>query len=358
MSTYINTIFFFREEYSLLYAILFFLVFFISFNKNRHINNTITIFVATVYGLVIGLRDVYIGADTINYYNIFINNKVILGDEFFSIFTKFTHLFLTSPTEYVVLLSLMFYILLGVFCIKKSDFIGNSLLLFFGFISVVYMYEVTTNVIRQGISVVIALLSLLYFNKSKLKFLLLVILSILFHFSSILFATATLITNRIKIKTAIFIYVISIVLYILNISLISITNIIFNYIPIFQGIDPRIDFLASGEALNYYKITRSGMTGYIIINTFFMVCYYLIRKKELRLFENDFLIKLYIILSSLLVLSSDFPFPDRIGVFSWFLIPLIFEPMLRKNIKIKIIYVIFMAAFFFSWAFIRSYYQI
>lgn len=358
MSIYISTIAFFREEYTILFFILFLLAFFSCFNKNKHINNSATIFISIVYGLVVGLRDINVGADTVSYHNIFIENKIIPGDVFFSIFTKFTHYFLTSPSAFITLLSLIFYMLLGLFCIKKSNSLGNSLILFFGFISVVYMYEVATNVIRQGISIVIVLFSLLYLKNNKVKYFLVLLLSMLIHLSSALFAITTLIAIKIKIKIVILLYIITLILYTFNISLVSISNIIFNYIPMIKNIDPRIAFWASGDALGYYRIIKSGISGYIIINTFFMISYYFMQRKYPLLFENNFIIKLFILLSSFLVLSTDFPFPDRIGVLSWFLIPLIFEPMLRKSIKTKFAYVLFMAIFFFLWALIRSYYQI
>ncbi|EOD6329154.1 EpsG family protein [Providencia stuartii] len=356
MNPYNYTIDFFRAEYSYLYISLFLLSFFLIFNTKKIINNIFTIIISILYGIVIGTRDISIGVDTLSYYNIFISNREIPGDKFFSFFTKLSHIVISNPSDFILLLSLIFYSLLALFCIKKTASYGNSTLLFLGFISVAYMFEVSTNVIRQGISIAIFLLSLCYLGKTKIKFYLLSLLSILFHFSSIIMLLFFFITKIMKLKIIVFIYLVSILLYFFNVSLVTIASITFQYIPYIKNIDPRIGFWASGEAINYYGYIKSGILGYIIINTFLMFCYFILYKAYSHLFDNDFYIKYFMLLSSLLVLAKDFPFPDRIGVFSWFLIPLLFEPLLRGRLYVRFIYLILMVSFFFSWSIIRAYY--
>lgn len=211
-----------------------------------------------------------------------------------------------------------------------------------------------TNTIRQGISIAILLLSLCYTTKNKFKHYTLALLAIAFHSSSVIMFL--FIAKKIKLKTITLIYIVSIILYLLNVSLVTIAKVIFQYVPFIKNIDPRIGFWANGDALNYYGYVESGISGYIIINALLIICYTLISKIYSYLFINDFFIKSFILLSSLLSLTKDFPFPDRIGVFSWFLIPILFEPLLKGKVPVKYLYIAIMTVFFLSWSVIRSYY--
>ena len=152
--------------------------------------------------LLIGFRNQYIGADTINYLNHFTQISQTPWGEIFEgtrmeygyiVFVKLISLFTKSPLVYQVICAMIYWVAISVFANQLED----SSFLFFYFFATLGIYTFMYTGVRQCIAMCICLLSYVFIRKRKIiPFILLVILAYFFHKSSILFVATYFIYNR------------------------------------------------------------------------------------------------------------------------------------------------------------------
>lgn len=328
--------------------------------KQRSIGN-ILVFIPLISIITsVGLREYNVGTDTYNYYRfLWLTNKdfVFANDFMFSLISLVLNSLGLTYTYFLFFISFLFFYILYLSLKKISSFYSSNILFsFFVCLSFFFYQSLSINVIRQGVSLVFILLAYSYFiNKdSKLKILVSIFLSLSFHATSIVplliftFCYTTL--NYIKIHYYYFIYILCIVISYMNYGLANISPFL---VDLIGSDEKRVGYL-SGNDFGYdvgFKLQ------FVLFNTIFLIVALLIRKRILDPkwgFHYSFLIKYYILASSVFFMAFQLPFSDRWGLFSWFFIPLFFIPVFSsKNIKsgIKIHWILFLISTFIGLGF-------
>ncbi|EKB05943.1 hypothetical protein HMPREF9711_00912 [Myroides odoratimimus CCUG 3837] len=312
--------------------------------------------------ILFGLRAPNIGTDTINYLNDFktvskfdnfnqaIKFSTIARDPFFVGLTFFSSK-LWSAKVYLFSLSLLYFFLVHKlitrYC-KDGKVVVLLVFLCFGF-----FYSMGINIIRSGISVLLAILGCVNFieldsirnNKKRvLNIIFLFLLSILFHSSAILIVLSSFIVKYLKIKIQWF-YLglgIAIVLSYLNFGVNSLPLVG----PIIESND-RLTKFASGEMSQ----EASGFNLYVVFFQLFVLFYgiYFLKQKD---YVYEYLLKIYILTTSFYFLCLNLSFSDRFGLLSWIFIPLLLIYPFIKNKKIILNknFILFVASVFVYFA--------
>lgn len=288
-----------------------------------------------------GTRGLTIGSDTGNYYNFFylkIINLPNLIDKWGAIETdllfKFIFVITNTVKSYYFFLFIVTLIINWAFYyfIRKytsNGRVASSLFLFLMFMSSFSMISIQINIIRSGLSIVIFLIALYFFLiKQNRRSILFFLISFFFHSTilipifSIIFIL--LIDKILSIKYYYYLFAIAILLSFLEIQFSS------------------LDFLQQSNFENMQKLTTKAeheyyITGFrldfVLYNSFFLFLFYKFSKMSNPV--NIFLIKIYIINSIFFFLSFNVPHSDRIGIFSWIIIPLLLFNMINANYKRK-----------------------
>lgn len=244
------------------------------------------------------------------------NRKSIIFSFFAYYFAKYFSFFF-----FKLFFCLINHFLLFKIVTKLNRFLGFQykivLLILF---TLIFPYtSIQGGLIMNSISILILLLSTIYFFERKLMYCFLsIITSIMLHQSAFIYAIAliTVITLRdlklIYFKTA----------FMLNIILVYLGFYIFRYFD-FELITEFNDIalLASD-----YKIGFK--TSFILFNSFFFFLFWFLGSNKSKLF--DFFYKLFIVLSIIFFQSFNIAFSDRVGLYSWVLIPIIIFTLLEK----------------------------
>lgn len=146
----------------------------------------------------------------------------------------------------IFIVNLMTTSLFFIFIKRTGKFIGYENIMVLLYFSTVFLYT-NFSVLRQGLAIGIWLLAINYLNKNYLKYILLVFLGCLFHYSIGLFLFLPIIIYlRPKVSLFLFFMVLSIFIYILNIKWL-------------QTISPLLlPEFASGKLNHYLEIERFG----------------------------------------------------------------------------------------------------
>lgn len=305
-------------------------------NKNKQYFNIVLIsFFSILFIILFGTRESNIGTDTLSYlknYKKIVENSLDLessSDTVFYLLSKFNHFFLYEQETILLLMSFVYVTYISLFCIHYSK--KDSYFLFFIFSSLFFFYNLGINILRQGLAVSFFLFSLTYLKKRSLRNLYFV-LAILSHVSSITLILIFSISNYLKLKLALIILAISIVLSYLKFDF----NFILNYIPIFKRFMKYTN--EDGYLASMYDVGFKPK--FVLFNLFFLIVGLLIDKyiiKNEDKFYNKILIT-FCLISSVFFLCFNIPFSDRIGIYSWCLIPLIIIPVFSYKYKNMLFY--------------------
>lgn len=282
--------------------------------------------------IFIGYRGLNVGTDTENYKIIFNEFKEFKFDEL-SYFLEFGKdpLFriimwvcyqLTTFEVAFTIISLITLSMTFLFCIKVSKLtnIGSPIQLFL-FTAVTFtFFNQQINILRTGMAVSFLLLFSLYLCQGKRKqTILFAILALASHFSALVPVLLFLLVRYLKIrrKTALIIYISSILISFIGIGLFDVVDISF------MGLTKADNYIAN--TINYeYRI--GFRPDFVIFNTLFLILFI---RNLLKLKVWDYYLNYYILMSSVFFLWFKIPFSDRIGLYSWNFIPVLFFACLK-----------------------------
>ena len=302
-------------------------------------DSAITIIFFIVIALYLGVRDYDIGTDTVNYIRDFryIEQQPSLtgaldtirrgSDPLFTVLTFYiSRLF--SEQEYLLLLTMLFLVPIAIFIFKLTK--GRRSLLLLAFLSLYSFKYMAINTIRSGIAMSFALLAMYVFfhRKHWLKILSSSILPVVLHVSSLIFIVPMIAVRYVKNVNVFY-------LLILLTSILSFIGFGLDNIPIVAQA-----LMESERASSYIEGNERYQTGFSITYWLYNFIVFLYAVYFSRKIDDDFysyLMRLFIFLTSIYYLCFNIAYNDRIGVYSWMLIPiLITYPFIKKNIFGKI----------------------
>ncbi|QBA20582.1 hypothetical protein EU348_05045 [Chryseobacterium indologenes] len=335
----------FNNIYYILYGSCGLIAFLLSalLDKNNFRSNFLVLGIsyAALFTLLFGLRDLEVGPDTEMYSWQYINSDYIenWGTDFFMkiIYSTLKTIFSDDSVNFFVFMAFLFNgtIFLTTYYISKIYSV-NVLLVLFTFLSFFFYKTLGINIIRQGVSLgffVLGIVLFFYDNKNRIPIIISFILSILFHFTSIipilLMAAIYYSNKKIPIRYFFILYVLSIVL--------SFFNFGFNKIidsGLVAVIDKRrSDYLQAGGIDDLYQIGFKPQ--FVIFNSIFLLLFIYIKNQmdNMNIKDTMYLIilKSYILLSCIFFLFFHIPYSDRWGVISWILIPFLIVPYFDKK---------------------------
>lgn len=269
-----------------------------------------------------------IGYDFRNYESIYnVVRNSYMSTDLFSIEPAYLLINLISPNfSMVIFLCAVIAIPLKIIIITKySEDKLLSLMLYFT--GIFMMYDI--GVIRQGIAIAIALLSIKYLIKrSLLKFILTIVIASLFHVSAMVFLPLYILSYK-KLSRK-FIYASIFILLVFSYFNLFETVVIntINFLP--------IDMISS--KINYYSSINSGdLTKSLLLRSAFLIVYvefYKAKKindKKSLVFLNGFFLSIV-----LMSVFSSIPILGGRGVAGLYFLQIFILPILIKNTRTKI----------------------
>jgi len=314
--------------------------------KNGFQRNDRNILILLIVFLIFlsGTRGLNIGTDTPNYYHFYYLKGIKYIDQgilvFFNNFkTDFFFkviMFITFPLKnfniflFVVALIMNLTLYLFVRKFTQRGERGSSLLLFLTIASSIVFYNYQFNIIRNGLSVQFMLICLYYSLKKDYRLSIYFgIIALLFHRTAIIPLACIFIATRSEsLKYQYFIF-----LYIICISL--------SYIGF--GFD-KISFLANFNNEDLKALSFNGPTTYqigfrldfVLYNSFFLFVF--LKFSNLKNREDIFMIKYYILSSIIFFFNFNIPYSDRIGGYSWIIIPILLFNTIRNSFPNRQLY--------------------
>ncbi|UHT63367.1 EpsG family protein [Acinetobacter lwoffii] len=321
----------------------------LSFYKS--ISGLLFIIIIIIFSFFVASRSSDIGRDTLAYKNYFENIEYYstYGQYEFG-FHYLTYIINLAFGNYFIYLVFLFILINILFLILINNFITINhkkeyLFTFFLFLSLLLLsswYQVATlNGIRQGLSLVILYVACSFFYiKKPFMALFLLFISLLFHTSTLLILPFLLLIF-LKKQYVIYIFFIVSLFYplgineklifvISSISGLPLYSTIYNYA---EGVDAWVGF-----QLNFYLYS-------LFFCVFFIFTNYLFNK---NLDNNDYILKLFLILTVVYFLFGFGVYSNRFGFMSWLFLPVIqaiylskiLLNYLRLNTCILILYVL------------------
>lgn len=238
------------------------------------------------------------------------------------LFTTVQWILSNISTSFLFFKIVSWFLFISIFLLSLMRIFRSYQLLavFIGFTTYFIFFSYALNTMRQGLAI-----SLLFFaisilitdsNQKKL-FYTAIICAPLIHFSS-LFLSITLFVLRkfdLKLKTLLLIWITSLGLFITNINKSLFGN--------FQS-----DSMSTYSSEALLKVYTGGVNriDFLLFGTFFLFIGLLVRKfmvKEHNFRVYDKLLKVYILFNTYYLMVGFVTYSDRIGSYSWFLIPLL-----------------------------------
>lgn len=330
------------DEFQFYYELIVFVVFLTSIiisRKYRFLNKTIALSFIICLTIFIGFRPEDIGTDTTSYQIIFylarsssindiINNLKIIGsDPLFKIILIIGHI-IGSYTSVLVIISFLTLYWGYRFCERLCNYLGinYSISLFCCYLISFYIFGQQINIIRAGLAAVFLLnYYLSVFQSDKKSAIWYGVIAIGIHFSSIFGILLPLIAKYIKLSKRIYIigFFVALILAYANFGVLN--------IPLFSNIDlDRKGYYLTSESEKYITGFR---TSFALFNSFFAIIFYKYIRQQNSLYQSFF--RLYILFSILFFLCFQIPYSDRIGAFSWNIIPFITYFCASQVFKLK-----------------------
>ena len=302
----------------------------------------VLILLGIIVSALIGLRSSDVGRDTETYISYF-SNSIIYGEVLDKFELGFAYLlyFVSNAINSVeffffiiaLIITLCYIIFFDKLYIKlfKQDInsLGRYLIFFTILLFSSWYYALTTNGIRQGVSIALIYLALyyLFYEHKKVKYIILALLASSFHLSVLVFFPVFLFYKT-KFRLVFIAWILSGVGYFLGINelIIEWISIKFN-LPIYQT----IKFYAVDRDGGMSNAIYYGFDLRFFIYTIFWPLILLILSKwkshsksyQLNKKEVFVLIKIYFFLSIPYFLLGFGAYSNRIAVLSWFLIPVL-----------------------------------
>lgn len=310
-----------------------------NFQSNNFIK--LCLLYVVLFSLLFGFRDLDVGSDTGMYSWQYINSEYLenWGTDFFiKIIFSTLKLFLNNdPVNFFMFMACIFNasIFLTAYYLSKIYSV-NIIFVLFIFFSLFFYKTLGTNIIRQGVSLGFFILGVvLFFYKQKYTISVVgcFILSILFHFTSIipiiLLFLISYSNKKITLKYFYILYVLSIIL--------SYFDLGFNKI-IDSGLVSNVDERRSSylDASSYDGLYMIGFKPqFVVFNSFFLLVFIYMKNRMNNINDTMYLVilKSYILLSCIFFLFFHIPYSDRWGVISWILIPFLMVPYFNKKVN-------------------------
>ncbi|WP_418603873.1 EpsG family protein [Hwangdonia sp.] len=296
--------------------------------------NILILFVVLIIFLF-GTRGIKIGTDTWNYHFFYFLRGIRLSSPF-EIFSYFTTdlmfeviMFFTLPfknfTVFILTVSIIFNISMYKFVRRytKYSYSGSSLLMFLMIASSFVFFTHQTNTIRNGLAIPFVLFGIYYMDlKNYKKAFVFLLIAYLCHGTALIPIACILgahFGEKIKLKYFILLYLFGIGLAMVGFG--------FN----------KIAFLASLGADDAQRLFFDGETDYrigfrpdfVLYNSLFLFVFF--KLSTLKNKTDLFLIKYFIFASIIFFFNFGIPFSDRIGVYSWIAIPLLFTQTINNR---------------------------
>lgn len=276
-----------------------------------------------------------VGTDTLVYHDMYAYfdgdikwsvSSLLFGDEPIFYFLIFVSSFTDNYKVFFFLVCLLMNVFYYYACILYSK--NNNISPLWNYIILLVSFTVWVqqiNVIRSGLAISISLVAIYYiFEERYKKALLFSIFAIGCHISIIIFlliAIVVKIFSSIKIKSFYYFYIVGILLSALGFSLLTLITHVAPEMAI-------VERYASGNNSDYNTGFR---WNFVIFNSLFLLYFYY---KRIGININTVIwLKLYIATSVVFFLWFAIPYSDRIGAFSWILIPFLLATCSFKRPK-------------------------
>lgn len=317
----------------------------------RNDRNLLIAFVCLIT-IVFGTRGIRIGTDTWNYFTFYFLpgiRRTTDAIKFFSYFeTDFIFeviMFLTFPfknfTLFILTVSAILNYATYVFVRKftNNGQSGSSLFLFLIIASSFVFFSHQVNTIRNGLAIPFIFFAIYYAAKeSYRKMFFFFVVAYLCHRTALIPLVCTLcalIGRNISLRYFIITFIIGIGL--------SAAGFGFDKIP----------FLATLGTEDFQSLSFEGETTYrlgfrpsfVLYNSMFLFLFY--KFSDLKNSLDLLLIKYYITASVVFFFNFNIPFSDRIGVYSWIAIPLLFYSTIQNSYPNKKLFITSVVAFFY-----------
>ncbi|AWX45806.1 hypothetical protein HME9304_02836 [Flagellimonas maritima] len=298
-----------------------------------------------------GTRGYRIGTDTYNYYmfyyikglgitNIFTFLSYFKSDFLFEVLAYITFQF-KNYTVFLMAVSIIINGCLYMFVRKFTDFgnAGSSLLFFLTIASSFSFLSIEINIIRNGLSIGFVLLGLYYLDKKFFKkCIIFFIIGYLFHRTAVIpifIAFSAYFGWKVQLK-----YYLALYLLFIGLSFVGF------------GFD-KISILSSISGEDFKRLAFQGETTYrigfrydfVLYNSFFLFLF--IKFSDLKNRTDLFFIRFYILASIVFFMNFNIPFSDRIGLYSWIIIPILLFNTIKNSFPKKQLYYSSLAALFY-----------
>jgi len=325
---------------------------YVEFNKEKFLRTDRNLLIAFVVLLcfLVGTRGYKIGTDTYNY-RVFYFNPGIRITNIYEFFTFFETDFLFKVLIYFAFIFKNFSVFLTIVAVIMNGMLyffvrkytnygrnGSSLLLFLLIACNLVFFSHQTNTIRNGLAIPYIFFAFYFIKQNKIKYtILFFLLAFLSHRTAIIpiacvgFAS---IGKNIDLKYFIGFYVAAILAAAAGF-----------------GFD-KLTFLASFGITDLQRLSMVGETTYhigfrpdfVLYNSIFL--FLAIKFSTLKNKEDLFYIKYFILTSIIFFFNFNIPFSDRIGGYSWIVIPLLFFSVIHNAFPNKRLYMITLITFF------------
>ncbi len=305
-----------------------FLVFFLSLLTNRfskNIINSIAMLFVLLLALFIGSRHISVGIDTEMYYyryfgttDLSFSNIISSAEEFaseplFTLLLKTSSLIGYSFQLALTIISLITLSFSYLFCTRVSKIVKvNPLSLFCCYLISFYIFGQQINIIRAGLaSSFILNYYLSLFQDKRKSAIIYALIAVGIHFSSMFGIFMALVAKYVRLDIKVYMLLCFAALFVsyFNMGILNVNMI--------AGMDlgDKSGYLTS-DSTQYEVGFRPG---FAVFNLLFAVLFYAYLNRHNDIYNTFF--RLYILLTCLFFICFQIPFSDRVGGFSWNLIP-------------------------------------
>lgn len=341
------------------YIALFILAISVLVISKGEVDNKVSLFIGAIiigfYVIFVASRNEDHPGDTFVYLRIFdfVSNNRNFLDGFrvepgILVVNKIISFFTHSHRDYLIAIALLqsfLWLLLFSLFLKKSEIIVAV----FTFISMFMFYNLGMNVLRQGIAIPLALIAILTMHNRKIVLGGLVfLLSLFFHKSVIILLFCYMLTKaNLKARITITVWV--------AFSLLSFLGFL-DFIKDFISVGDDYSHLTTEYAMDKYK-TGFRLDFWVFSFLFLVIAWWGV--KESKSTKAKLVFDMYVYSNIIFIILFSIPYSDRIGLFSWCLIPFILSQVifLRGEVNFKMQIVV--TAFIFLFGFLMfSFYPI
>ena len=276
---------------------------------------------------VSAFREFSQGTDThayLSYFNRIVNLSILDGlfvNRFeigFAFIVNLFSIFNDDPRSFLIYLALMQLGFLY-YSVCKVTSGKAAVVVSFAYASLFIIYNLTTNILRQGFAVSFVILSYHYFIENKLlKYLIASTVAALFHKTAliclVIFAGYKYIfsLNRLIILW----------LGLIASCALGINSILGELLLSVTGLSTEFSYILSDRAYDGYRV--GFRFDFILFSAIPVLLFLIIKKIEISSEKYEKYLKLYIVANSIFVFFMFIPYSDRIATYSWSLLPIFF----------------------------------